>query len=179
MNNEITTRTVKAIQLPAVAGQCEGCANASATQLLLIIVSSDASQDSSCATESLHGTAGCGVSLKVIPAPSHMAISPGHICTSSVVNAEVLPFPVDDRSEARESWTDEFVEPLSEREIEVLSLIAHGLRNETVGERLFISTHTVKAHTRSIYAKLDVHSRTEAVAKARKLGLLDLFERVG
>jgi LuxR family maltose regulon positive regulatory protein len=64
------------------------------------------------------------------------------------------------------------VEPLSERELEVLQLIAQGLSNREVAERLFLTVNTVKVHTRNIYGKLDVHSRTEAVARSRELGLL-------
>jgi LuxR family maltose regulon positive regulatory protein len=64
------------------------------------------------------------------------------------------------------------VEPLSEREIEVLQLIAEGLSNREIASRLFISLNTVKAHTRNIYGKLGVRSRTQAVAEARALGIL-------
>jgi LuxR family maltose regulon positive regulatory protein len=64
------------------------------------------------------------------------------------------------------------VEPLSERELEVLALLAQGLTNREIASRLFLALNTVKAHTRNIYGKLDVHSRTQAVATARGLGLL-------
>jgi LuxR family maltose regulon positive regulatory protein len=64
------------------------------------------------------------------------------------------------------------VEPLSEREIEVLQLIADGLTNPEIASRLFLATNTVKAHTRNIYGKLGVHSRTQAVARARALEVL-------
>ena len=64
------------------------------------------------------------------------------------------------------------VEPLSEREIEVLQLIAEGLTNPEVGSRLYLSRHTVKVHTRNIYSKLGAHNRMEAVARARALGIL-------
>jgi LuxR family maltose regulon positive regulatory protein len=64
------------------------------------------------------------------------------------------------------------IEPLSEREIEVLHLIAEGLTNPEIATRLFLSAHTVKVHTRNIYGKLDAHNRTEAVTRARSLGIL-------
>jgi len=64
------------------------------------------------------------------------------------------------------------IEPLSPREVEVLHLIAQGLSNREIGERLFLALDTVKGHNRRIYEKLQVQSRTEAVARARELGLL-------
>ena len=65
------------------------------------------------------------------------------------------------------------VEPLSERELEVLQLVAQGLTNQEIATRLFLSLNTVKAHSRNIYGKLGVHSRTQAVATARALGVLN------
>jgi LuxR family maltose regulon positive regulatory protein len=64
------------------------------------------------------------------------------------------------------------VEPLSERELEVLQLVAEGLSNREISERLFLALSTVKGHNRNIYGKLQVQRRTEAVARARELGLL-------
>jgi LuxR family maltose regulon positive regulatory protein len=64
------------------------------------------------------------------------------------------------------------IEPLSPRELEVLHLVAQGLSNREIGERLFIALDTVKGHNRRIFGKLQVHRRTEAVARARELGLL-------
>ena len=64
------------------------------------------------------------------------------------------------------------LEPLSERELELLRLIADGLSNQEIAQKLIIAVGTVKAHTASIYGKLDVHSRTQAVARARELKLL-------
>jgi LuxR family maltose regulon positive regulatory protein len=66
----------------------------------------------------------------------------------------------------------ELVEPLSERELEVLQLIAQGLTNQDVATRLYLSLHTVKVHARNIYAKLGVKNRTQAVAKGKALGIL-------
>jgi DNA-binding CsgD family transcriptional regulator len=62
------------------------------------------------------------------------------------------------------------VEPLSQRELEVLQLVAEALTNREIASRLFLSLNTVKAHTRNIYGKLGAHSRTQAVARARGLG---------
>jgi LuxR family maltose regulon positive regulatory protein len=66
----------------------------------------------------------------------------------------------------------EMVEPLSERELEVLRLVAQGLSNREISLRLFLALNTVKGHNQKIFNKLQVQSRTEAVARARELGLL-------
>jgi LuxR family maltose regulon positive regulatory protein len=66
----------------------------------------------------------------------------------------------------------DLLEPLSAREREVLSLIAQGLSNREIAARLVISPSTVKGHTSNIYAKLQVHTRTQAVARAQALGIL-------
>jgi LuxR family maltose regulon positive regulatory protein len=63
------------------------------------------------------------------------------------------------------------IEPLSQRELEVLRLITEGLSNHEIGERLFLALDTVKGHNRRIFGKLQVQRRTEAVARARELGL--------
>ncbi len=65
------------------------------------------------------------------------------------------------------------VEPLSERELEVMHLVALGLRNDEIASTLFVSSNTVKTHLAHAYAKLGVRSRTEAVARCAALGLLD------
>ncbi|MNF72984.1 Transcriptional regulatory protein LiaR [compost metagenome] len=61
---------------------------------------------------------------------------------------------------------------LSGRELEVLDLIAQGNSNQQIAEQLFISLHTVKTHARRIHSKLGVERRTQAVAMAKKLGLV-------
>jgi len=65
------------------------------------------------------------------------------------------------------------VEPLSERELDVLYLIAEGKKNKEIAEDLIIVLGTVKAHINNIYGKLGVRSRVEAISRARELGLLD------
>jgi LuxR family maltose regulon positive regulatory protein len=64
------------------------------------------------------------------------------------------------------------IEPLSRRELEVLQLMAQGLSNREIGERLFLALNTVKGHNQKIFAKLQVERRTEAIARARDLHLL-------
>ena len=64
------------------------------------------------------------------------------------------------------------IEPLSERELEVLRLIAQGLSNQEITQKLFVALSTVKGHNLRIFAKLQAKSRTEAVARARELRLL-------
>jgi LuxR family maltose regulon positive regulatory protein len=64
------------------------------------------------------------------------------------------------------------VEPLSERELEVLQFIGEGLTNQEVASQLYRSLNTIKAHTRHIHGKFDVRSRTQAVARAQELRLL-------
>jgi two-component system NarL family response regulator len=61
---------------------------------------------------------------------------------------------------------------LTEREKEILNGIADGLTDRKLGERLFISPHTVRTHIKNIYDKLHVHSKIEAVMKAKEVGML-------
>ncbi len=63
-------------------------------------------------------------------------------------------------------------EPLTPREVEVVQLLAEGLTNRRVGERLGISEHTAKFHVNAILGKLGASSRSEAVAQAARLGLV-------
>jgi LuxR family maltose regulon positive regulatory protein len=65
------------------------------------------------------------------------------------------------------------LEPLSPRETEVLRLLTTHLSHAEMAEELVVSVNTVRSHVKNIYGKLDVHSRMEAVERARELGLLD------
>ncbi|HEX9926055.1 MAG TPA: response regulator transcription factor [Anaerolineae bacterium] len=64
-----------------------------------------------------------------------------------------------------------YVEPLSERELEVLQWLASGASNREIGRRLYITESTVKRHVYNIFGKLNVRNRTQAALQAHKLGL--------
>lgn len=70
--------------------------------------------------------------------------------------------------------SSEMFEPLTQREVEVLQLLALGLSNKQIAARLNISEHTVKFHSSAIYTKLDVASRTEAVRAGVQQGIISL-----
>jgi LuxR family maltose regulon positive regulatory protein len=65
------------------------------------------------------------------------------------------------------------VEPLTEREIEVLDLLAAGHTNREIAQKLYLSVNTVKTHLKHIYGKLDVGNRRDATATGHRLGLID------
>lgn len=63
-------------------------------------------------------------------------------------------------------------EALSEREMDVLLLMAEGLSNQEIADRLFISIHTVKTHSSNLFSKLHVKRRTQAIRKSKQIGLI-------
>ena len=84
------------------------------------------------------------------------------------VIAQKLMHHITGQRAARESA----YEALTDRELEVLRLLAEGFSNKTIAGKLFVAPSTVKQHLKHVYDKLDVHSRTQAVARGRELGLL-------
>jgi DNA-binding NarL/FixJ family response regulator len=95
-----------------------------------------------------------------------LSVSAGLVVTTPASLAALLPDPP--------SSLQELAEPLSGRELEVLDLLAEGLGNKLIAHRLNISEHTVKTHVASIFAKLGVSTRTEAVSQAIRRGLVML-----
>jgi LuxR family maltose regulon positive regulatory protein len=89
---------------------------------------------------------------------------------TSYVGEILNTFGVGDRGAALA--TTSLVEPLSQRELEVLRLVAAGLSNREIAEKLFVSTGTVKTHIHNIYGKLEVANRTQAATRARELNLV-------
>ena len=86
-------------------------------------------------------------------------------------------FPVDepekDAVNQRKVSDFDWIEPLSERELEVLHLITEGLSRQEIASQLVLSLNTIKTHTRNIYSKLGVNNQMQAAGKARALGLLE------
>ena len=94
------------------------------------------------------------------------AVSAGLVVTTPAALAELLP--------EAQPFAEALEEPLSERELEVLNLLAEGISNKLIAHQLSISEHTVKTHVASIFGKLGTSSRTEAVSQAIRRGLVML-----
>jgi LuxR family maltose regulon positive regulatory protein len=93
--------------------------------------------------------------------------------TPVYVDALLSAFTLAQASAPRQKITKStLVEPLSARELEVLRLLAQGLADKKIAEKLVIAPETVHKHLKNIYGKLDVHSRTEAINRSLQLGLL-------
>lgn len=94
--------------------------------------------------------------------------------SAGMENSQKAPsLPVSKMSQFRQA-NQGLIEPLSEREIEVLKLMAQGLTNQEIARILIVSPGTVKAHSANIYRKLDVANRTQAVTRAQELKILSL-----
>lgn len=98
------------------------------------------------------------------------AAAQGFTVLPATLSARLLPA----RTPAPEGETEETLEPLTPREREVLELLAHGLSNRQIAERLGISEHTAKFHVAAVSGKLGAASRTEAVSRGVRCGLITL-----
>ena len=105
-------------------------------------------------------------------APGHVSPDYARRLLDAFGKPEVVYLPVSVFSAPAPAKGAEPAEPLSEREVEVLRLIATGLSNADAGKRLFIAPSTVKKHLENIYSKLGTRNRTQAIARAREAGLL-------
>lgn len=100
------------------------------------------------------------------------AVVEGNVVLDPDLAASLLPARV--LGEDYHLGAPSLVEDLTPRELEVLQLLAEGLSNRAIGNRLDISEHTVKFHVNAILSKLGAQSRTEAVVRATRLGLIIL-----
>lgn len=95
---------------------------------------------------------------------------------SSIMNAFVasasMSLDLSLKKETKQHGQMPFMEQLGERETEALHYLAAGLSNQAIAEQMVVAVSTVKSHLKSIFRKLDVSSRTHAVARARELHLL-------
>jgi LuxR family transcriptional regulator, maltose regulon positive regulatory protein len=88
------------------------------------------------------------------------------------INLLLGSFPSPQPLQSKASVHQSLIDPLTERDLEVLHYLAEGQMIADIAHTLYLSPNTLKAHTNTIYSKLDVHSRLQAVNKARELGLL-------
>ena len=106
--------------------------------------------------------------VQLLQETARRGIAPAYVtkllafCGVSGYVGESLPHP----------HTQPLVEPLSERELEVLRLLRTHLSSTEIAEKLFIAPSTARTHIKSIYSKLSVHSRNDAVLRAEELGLV-------
>lgn len=113
--------------------------------------------------------------VRVSPAAPLDAVAVGEAEAVMAVVAQLQTLPFSSPTSAESilaSPNDTLVEPLTGREIEVLQAIAQGLNNQQIADTLVLSLGTVKWYTGQIYSKLGVASRTQAIARARKLGFI-------
>ena len=91
----------------------------------------------------------------------------------SYVQRILAAFPVEAPQELKAGPSEEtdWLEPLTDRESEILQLIGEGLTNKEISSRLYLSTNTIKTHLRNIFGKLGVNNRIQAVARGRALGI--------
>jgi LuxR family maltose regulon positive regulatory protein len=109
---------------------------------------------------------------RLLAAAAERGVLPLYAANLLSAFAAPLPVGITARAALPLSPQNVLIEPLSARELEILQLIAQGLSNQEIGDRLFLALDTVKGHNRRIFDKLQVQRRTEAVAKARALQLL-------
>ena len=99
--------------------------------------------------------------------------SPDDIPDEESHDAVVVARAASQRDDADDAGADGLIEPLTAREREVLELVSEGLPNKAIASRLGVSDHTVKFHLSSIFGKLGVSTRTEAIRRAVRAGLIN------
>jgi DNA-binding NarL/FixJ family response regulator len=132
--------------------------------VLLLLDSKDSALLSSVLRSGIRGAISSDATPEEIES-AVLAVNAGLLVTTPTSLVELLP---------QQPLAQELAEPLTDRELEVLDLLAEGLSNKLIAHQLNISEHTVKTHVASIFAKLGASSRTEAVFQAIRRGLVML-----
>ncbi len=109
---------------------------------------------------------------RLLEAVAHRAEVPGRL--RQYAHRLLGAFPGGVRTVKAPAGAGKLIEPLSGRELEVLQLICEGCSNREIAERLVVTVSAVKKHTGNIFGKLGVSSRTQAIARARRLGLVSV-----
>ena len=115
----------------------------------------------------------------VVPARDLLERHPGHRTAHAALLADLLTVLGGSSLPARRPESAVLLERLSESELRVLRFLPSNLSASEIAGQLYVSTSTVKTHMRHIYEKLDAHRRTDAVDRARELGLLGPAARSG
>ena len=132
---------------------------------VLLVATADSSVVGSALRSGIRGVISWDATPEEIEGAIHAAHA-GLIVTTPAWFAEL--------AQHAQPFVEDLAEPLSDRELEVLDLLAEGHSNKLIAHRLSISEHTVKTHVASIFAKLGAASRTEAVSRAIRRGLVML-----
>ena len=133
--------------------------------VVLLLDSADSGLVTSALRSGIRGAISWDATSEEIEGAVH-AVNAGLVVTTATSLAQLLP--------DAPPFAEDLTEPLSVRELQVLDLLAEGLSNKLLAHRLSISEHTVKTHVASIFAKLGASSRTEAVSRAVRRGLVML-----
>ena len=146
--------------------------------LLLEAITRDAFGDGGAAEQSLQHALDLARPDRVLlpflvhPVPALLERYAGRLTAHADLIAEIFNLPAGDDPFHRFREATTLREPLTESELRVLRYLPTDLSTREIADELYLSIHTIKTHVKHIYAKLDAHSRREAVKRARELGLL-------
>jgi LuxR family maltose regulon positive regulatory protein len=168
----------------ALSSPLDNCASAKALRgwliqsLLLEAITRDAFGDGSAAEQSLEyalelaGRERVLLPFLVDPVPALLERHGGRLTAHEELIAEIFSLPAAADRLSPASGSTALPEPLTESELRVVRYLPTDLSTREIADELYLSVHTIKTHVKHIYAKLDAHSRREAVKRARELGLL-------
>jgi LuxR family maltose regulon positive regulatory protein len=146
--------------------------------LLLEAITRDAFGDGAAAEQSLEHALGLARPDRVLrpflvhPVPALLERHAGRLTAHADLIAEIFNLPAAADPVSPVSGSTPLPEPLTESELRVLRYLPTDLSTREIADELYLSVHTIKTHVKHLYAKLDAHSRRQAVNRARELSLL-------